>query len=328
VRDFFSRDKWVLVMNHVEGCKGRTPVIAGSFSGLPIVAAIDESIRLGTLPSPSNGNNSFAYALNPEPLRVYDSFEHIPAEMRKAIEMELVMYKINRGDELTRAEADMLNQSGDMDSVKMAKAKIAPEEDVAPSIDERQMSLPGMGSMQRPDRQAAAEEGFMSQQPDLLGDMLPERVAAPAEVDPMEQRVVALTQEFIDGGMAPKEAVVKAYQQARTELQDDNLASLQGAPADPRQGALQFAAPAPEGRGFREEPFNTQMPDQLETQVSRDSAFRQAEQDAAAQKQSEMGAAENQRELQIAEPYRVCICSDDCKMMAVFKRPIWISTDI
>ena len=210
--------------------------------------------------------------------------------------------KLNRGDELTRAEADMLNQSGDMDSVKMAKAKIAPEEDVAPSIDERQMSLPGMGSMQRPDRQAAAEEGFMSQQPDLLGDMLPERAAAPAEVDPMEQRVVALTQEFIDGGMAPKEAVVKAYQQARTELQDDNLASLQGAPADPRQGALQFAAPAPEGRGFREEPFNTQMPDQLETQVSRDSAFRQAEQDAAAQKQREMGAAENQRELQIAEP--------------------------
>jgi len=65
---------------------------------------------------------------------------------------------------------------------------------------------------------------------------------------------------------------------------------------------LQFAEPAPEGRGFREEPFNTQMPDQLETQVSRDNAFRQAEQDAAAQKEREVGAAENQRELQIAEP--------------------------
>lgn len=99
VRDFFSRDKWVLVTNHVEGCKGRTPVIAGSFSGLPIVAAIDEFIRLGTLPHPSNDNNTFAYALNPEPLRVYESFEHIPDEMRKAIEMELVMYKINRGDD-------------------------------------------------------------------------------------------------------------------------------------------------------------------------------------------------------------------------------------
>ena len=211
--------------------------------------------------------------------------------------------KLNRGDELTRAEADMLNQSGDMDSVKLAKAKIAPEEDVAPTIDERQMSLPGMGSMQRPDRQAAAEEGFMSQQPDLLGDMLPERQAAPEETDPMAIRVSEVTQELIDSGMAPKEAVVKAYQQVRAEMQDDKLASLQNeAPADPRQGALQFAAPAPEGRGFREEPFNTQMPDQLETQVSRDSAFRQAEQDAAAQKQSEMGAAENQRELQIAEP--------------------------
>ena len=211
--------------------------------------------------------------------------------------------KLNRGDELTRAEADMLNQSGDMDSVKMAKAKIAPEEDVAPTIDERQMSFPGMGSMQRPDRQAAAEEGFKSQQPDLLGDMLPERQAAPEETDPMTVRVSEVTQELIDGGMAPKAAVVKAYQQVRAEMQDDNLASLQNeAPADPRQGALQFAAPAPEGRGFREEPFNTQMPDQLGTQVSRDTAFRQAEQDAAAQKQSEMGAAENQRELQIAEP--------------------------
>jgi hypothetical protein len=211
--------------------------------------------------------------------------------------------KLNRGDELTAAEADMLNQSGDMDSVKMAKAKIAPEEDVAPTIDERQMSLPGMGSMQRPDRRAAAEEGFMSQQPDLLGDMLPQRQAAPEETDPMEQRVADLTQEYIDAGTPPREAVVKAYKQVRAEMQDDNLVSLQNeAPADPRQGALQFAEPAPEGRGFREEPFNTQMPDQLETQVSRDNAFRQAEQDAAAQKEREVGAAENQRELQIAEP--------------------------
>lgn len=211
--------------------------------------------------------------------------------------------KLNRGDELTQAEADMLNQSGDMDSVKMAKAKIAPSEDVAPTIDERQMSLPGMGSMQRPDRRAAAEEGFQSQQPDLLGDMLPQRQAAPEETDPMAIRVSEVTQEFIDSGMAPKAAVVKAYQQVRAEMQDDKLAALQNeAPADPRQGALQFAPPAPEGRGFREEPFNTQMPDQLGTQVSRDKGFRQAEQDAAAQKQSEMGAAENQRELQIAEP--------------------------
>lgn len=210
--------------------------------------------------------------------------------------------KLNRGAELTQAEAQMLQDAGEMDSVKLAKANIAPAEDVAPTIDERQMSLPGMGSMQRPDRQAAAEEGFLSQQPDLLGDMLPERAAAPAEVDPMEQRVVALTQEFIDGGMAPKDAVVKAYQQARTELQDDNLASLQREPADPRQGALQFAEPAPEGRGFREEPFNTQMADQLGPQVERDAAFRQAEQEAAAQKEREVAAAENQRELQLAEP--------------------------
>jgi hypothetical protein len=49
--------------------------------------------------------------LNPEPLRVYESFEHIPDEMRKAIEMELVMYKINRGDDnlIPRVEAGTLH---------------------------------------------------------------------------------------------------------------------------------------------------------------------------------------------------------------------------
>ena len=210
--------------------------------------------------------------------------------------------KLKRGDELTQAEADMLNQSGDMDSVQMAKANIAPNEDVAPAVDERQMSFFDSRDVQRPERQGALDEAFQSQQPDLLGEMVPQRQAAPEETDPMAIRVSEVTQEFIDSGMAPKAAVVKAYQQVRAEMQDDNLASLQEAPADPRQGALQFAQPAPEGRGFREEPFNTQMPDQLGTQVSRDKGFRQAEQDAAAQKQSEVGAAENQRELQIAEP--------------------------
>ena len=211
--------------------------------------------------------------------------------------------KMSRGDELTRAEATMLQDAGEMDEVKLSKAKIAPEEEAPPTIDERQMSLPGMGSMQRPDRRAAAEEGFLSQQPDLLGDMVPERQAEPTPADPLEQRVADLTQEFIDGGMAPREAVVKAYQQARTEVQDDTLARAQeGEGADTRQGALQFAGPAPEGRGFREEPFNTQMADQLGPQVERDAAFRQAEQEAAAQKEREMGAAENQRELQLAEP--------------------------
>jgi len=217
--------------------------------------------------------------------------------------LDAAKVKLTRGEELTRAEADMLNQSGDMDSVKMAKAKIAPEEAVAPTTDERQMSFPGMGSMQRPDRRGAAEEGFLSQQPDMFGEMVPERQVEPVPADPMEQRIATLAQEFIDSGMPPREAVVKAYQQARAEIQDDNLASLQNEPpADPRQSALQFAAPAPEGRGFREEPFNTQMPDQLETTISRDKAFRQAEQDAAAQKQREANQAENQRELQIAEP--------------------------
>ena len=47
------------------------------------------------------------------------------------------------------------------------------------------MSLPGLGTFQRPDRRAAAEEGFLSQEPDLLGDMVPRREAAAEEVDPL-----------------------------------------------------------------------------------------------------------------------------------------------
>ena len=210
--------------------------------------------------------------------------------------------KLTRGEELTRAEANLLQEAGEMDEVKLAKAKIAPDETL-PTTDERQMSLPGMGTFQRPDRRAAAEEGMLSQQPDLLGDLVPERQAAPEAADPLEQRVISLTQEYIDGGMNPREAVVKAYQQARAELQDDTLARIQeGEGADTRQGALQFAGPAPEGRGFREEPFNTQMADQLGEQVARDKAFRQAEEEAAARKEAEMRDAENQRQLQLAEP--------------------------
>lgn len=100
VREFFARDKWVLITDYVEGIKdSSSPVIVGSFSGLPIVAAIDEFIRTGEFPHVKQGNSSFAYALNPDPLKVYASFDHIPDEMRKAIEVELMMYKISRNSE-------------------------------------------------------------------------------------------------------------------------------------------------------------------------------------------------------------------------------------
>lgn len=217
--------------------------------------------------------------------------------------LDAAKIKLNRGAELTQAEAQMLQDAGEIDSVKLAKAKIAPEENTAPTIDERQMSFFDSRDVQRPPRQAALDEAFQSQQPDLLGEMVPQRQAAAAEADPMEQRAINLTQEFTDTGMPRKEAEVKAYQQVRAEMQDDTLASLQKkAPAEPRQGALQFAAPAPEGRGFRKEPFNTQLADQLGPQVTRDAAFQQAEQGAAAQKQKNVAAAENQRDLQDAEP--------------------------
>lgn len=210
--------------------------------------------------------------------------------------------KLSRNQELTQAEANLLRDAGESD---LTGARIAPEEAAPPTTDERQMSLPGMGTFQRPDRRAAAEEGFLSQEPDLLGDMVPRREAAAEEVDPLTQRVSDLTQEFIDGGMPPKQAVIKAYEQARAEMQDDTLARLQeGEGADTRQGALQFAPAAPEGRGFREEPFNTQMADQLagvSAQQERADAQARAEQEAAARKEAEMRDAENQRQLQIAE---------------------------
>lgn len=212
--------------------------------------------------------------------------------------------KLSRNQELTRDELQMLSDAGDVDSVKMAQARIATEEAGPSTIDERQMSLPGMGAMQRPDRRAAAEEGFLSQEPDLLGDMVPQRQAAPEAVDPLTQRVSDLTQEFIDAGWPPKQAVIKAYEQARREMQDDTLADLQAEPGDTRQGVLQFAPPAPEGRGFREEPFNTQMADQLagvSAQQQRAEAQARAEQEAAAQREAEIRQAENQRQLQIAE---------------------------
>lgn len=197
--------------------------------------------------------------------------------------LDAAKIKIANGQELTRAEADLLVKADEINEVQLAKTKIAPEEP-APTDDARQAMLPGM------------------QRPDLFGDVMPERTAA-AEADPMQQRVIALTQEFTDTGMPRKEAEVKAYQQVRAEMQDDTLASLQNeAPAEPRQSALQFAAPAPEGRGFRKEPFNTQLADQLGPQVRRDAAFQQAEQGAAAQKQKDVAAAENQRDLQDAEP--------------------------
>lgn len=212
--------------------------------------------------------------------------------------------KLNRNQELTSAEVQMLRDAGDVDPAKLSQARIATEEVEPPTTDERQMSLPGMGVFQRPDRRAAAEEGFRSQEPDLLGDVLPERRAAPEEVDPIAQRVSDLTVEFIDAGVPPREAAIRAYQQARAELQDDTLAGLQAEPADARQGVLQFAPEAPEGRGFREEPFNTQMADQLagvSAQQQRAQAQDRAEQEAAAQREADAVRAENERQLQIAE---------------------------
>lgn len=72
---------------------------------------------------------------------------------------------------------------------------------------------------------------------------------------------------------------------------------------DPRQGALQFAPPAPQA------PFNNQMAGQLQQmqdQQARNAAFQQAEAQAAAQREAELErlnlAAQNQRQLDLAFP--------------------------
>jgi hypothetical protein len=73
--------------------------------------------------------------------------------------------------------------------------------------------------------------------------------------------------------------------------------------SDPRQGALQFAPPAPQA------PFNNQMAGQLQQmqdQQARNAAFQQAEAAAAAQREAELErlnlAAQNQRQLDLAFP--------------------------
>jgi hypothetical protein len=73
--------------------------------------------------------------------------------------------------------------------------------------------------------------------------------------------------------------------------------------SDPRQGALQFAPPAPQA------PFNNQMAGQLQQmqdQQARGAAFQQAEAAAAAQREAELNrlnlAAQNQRQLDLAFP--------------------------
>jgi hypothetical protein len=82
-----------------------------------------------------------------------------------------------------------------------------------------------------------------------------------------------------------------------------NAQPLGSPTSDPRQGALQFAPPAPQA------PFNNQMAgqlQQLQDQQARQAAFQQAEAAAAAQREAEIArlaqAAQNQRQLDLAFP--------------------------
>jgi len=240
---------------------------------------------------------------------------NVPAYMRRAgTQTDMFQGELDKArgfgmDEVAKATPDSKGATY-AESVEAAKLKLKskgtssltadelnllrsePDTEIGTYDEGRQMSLFEDTGEKRAKRQAEVEESFKSAEPDLLGDVLPP-TEQEASLEPVpDPRVEALIEKV----------------RRREALAPDEIALLQGrveeAPisADPRQGALQFAAPAPEGRGFREEPFNTQMPDQLQEKVSRDSAFRQAEQEAAAQKQAETVAAENQRQLQLAEP--------------------------
>ena len=240
---------------------------------------------------------------------------NVPAYMRRAgTQTDMFQGELDKArgfsmDEVAKATPDSKGATY-AESVEAAKLKLKskgtssltadelnllrsePDTEIGTYDEGRQMSLFEDTGEKRAKRQAEIEESFKSAEPDLLGDVLPP-TEQEASLEPVpDPRVEALIEKV----------------RRREALAPDEIALLQGrveeAPisADPRQGALQFAAPAPEGRGFREEPFNTQMPDQLQEKVSRDSAFRQAEQEAAAQKQAETVAAENQRQLQLAEP--------------------------
>jgi hypothetical protein len=95
-RDLFNSDKWVLIYDY-QYCQNidspvRSSVIVGAVSRQPALAAINRYMNEGQFPM----NNLFTYSDITHPLKWYPSFEHIPDEIRKEIEIQLMMYKVNR----------------------------------------------------------------------------------------------------------------------------------------------------------------------------------------------------------------------------------------
>ncbi len=90
VRDLFSKDKWVLIYDYLNNS-----VIVGALSRHPAQAAVDLYIREGAFRSP----NAFSYAHIVHPFQWYPNFDAIPDDIRKELEIQLMMYKVNTNSE-------------------------------------------------------------------------------------------------------------------------------------------------------------------------------------------------------------------------------------
>lgn len=93
-KDFFSQDKWVVVNNYRK-VNAQDTVIVGAISRHPILAALEKSLKDDSLPHAYQ----FTYADITVPFKWYTSFDAVPDEIRKEIEVQLVMNKLQAGRE-------------------------------------------------------------------------------------------------------------------------------------------------------------------------------------------------------------------------------------
>lgn len=90
VRDLFSKDKWVLVYDYLNNS-----VMVGALSHHPAQAAVDLYIKEGSF----RASNAFSYAQIVHLFQWYPSFDAIPDDIRKELEIQLMMYKVNTNGE-------------------------------------------------------------------------------------------------------------------------------------------------------------------------------------------------------------------------------------
>ncbi len=111
VREFFSRDKWVVVSSLNEddwtgGSMNKGRVIVGAIRCQPLLAAFDYFAKNFALPSCNMGTDSFAFCQEVVPFTPYASFEQVPEDIRKSIEVELMMRKVARGTDSIYPKVD------------------------------------------------------------------------------------------------------------------------------------------------------------------------------------------------------------------------------